>query len=121
MKTQSETNRLAPATIVGVARKTYFRIVVPWHGGPDVLDVVEAPIPEPDLGQVRVRVLAAGVGFPHLLMREGTYPGGPQLPFTPGIDVVGEGETLGPDVLALAVGDRVAGLGPLRRVRWWVR
>ena len=75
---------------------TYRRIVATTRGGPDVLELVEEPVPRPALGEVRLRVLAAGVGLPDILMREGTYPGGPAWPFTPGCDVVGEVEALGP-------------------------
>ena len=40
------------------------RIIVPRYGGPDVLTVVEEPLPEPGSGEVRVRILVAGVGYP---------------------------------------------------------
>lgn len=62
-------------------------ITVPRLGGPERLTVVEVPRPEPALGEVRVRALAAGVSYPDLLMREGTYPEGPTPPFTPGYDL----------------------------------
>jgi NADPH2:quinone reductase len=88
----------------------YRRIVVPRHGGPEVLRVEDAPVAAPSPGQVRVRVLAAGVGFPDLLMREGTYPGGPRPPFTPGYDLVGVVDALGPGVQTVRVGERVAAL-----------
>lgn len=89
---------------------TYRRVVATTRGGPDVLELVEEPVPEPALGEVRVRVIAAGVGFPDILMREGTYPGGPAWPFTPGCDVIGEVEALGPGVTGMHRGDRVAAL-----------
>ncbi len=92
------------------APATYRRIVAARRGGPDVLELVEEPVPEPALGEVRVRVLAAGVGFPDLLMREGTYPGGPDPPFTPGCDLIGEVEAVGPGATGVRVGDRVAAL-----------
>jgi NADPH2:quinone reductase len=90
--------------------RTYRRVVAVRRGGPEVLEVVEDAVPEPALGEARVRVLAAGVGFPDLLMREGTYPGGPEPPFTPGCDVVGEVEAVGPGVSSVRVGDTVAAL-----------
>jgi NADPH2:quinone reductase len=71
--------------------------------------VEEAPA-TPGAGEVRVRVHAAGVGFPDVLMREGTYPGGPKPPFTPGYDLVGEVESTGAGVSGQQVGQRVAAL-----------
>ena len=47
------------------------RIIVTQYGGPDALRLVEEECPEPNDGEVRVRVLAAGVSLPDLLMREG--------------------------------------------------
>jgi hypothetical protein len=83
------TKAASPATAPsagGEARTTYRRVVATRRGGPDVLELVEERVPEPGLGEARLRVLAAGVGFPDILMREGTYPGGPKWPFTPGCD-----------------------------------
>ena len=60
------------------------RIIVTHYGGPEELRVVEEECPEPKHGEVRVRVLAAGVSLPDLLMREGVHPETPRLPFTPG-------------------------------------
>jgi len=56
------------------------RIIVTRYGGPDALRVVEEECPEPKDGEVRVRVLAAGVSLPDLLMREGVHPETPPLP-----------------------------------------
>jgi len=50
------------------------RVIVTHYGGPDALRVVEEECPEPKNGEVRVRVLAAGVSLPDLLMREGVHP-----------------------------------------------
>jgi len=47
------------------------RIIVTHYGGPDALRVVEEECPQPKKGEVRVRVLAAGVSLPDLMMREG--------------------------------------------------
>ena len=65
------------------------RIIVTHYGGPDALQVLEQERPEPKDGEVRGRVLAAGVSLPDLLMREGFHPESPPLPFTPGWDLVG--------------------------------
>ena len=60
------------------------RIIVTRYSGPNALEVVEEERPEPKQGEVRVKVLAAGVSLPDLMMREGIHPETPQLPFTPG-------------------------------------
>jgi hypothetical protein len=60
------------------------RVIVTHYGGPDARQMVEDECPEPKDGEVRVRVLAAGVALPDLLMREGVHPETPPLPFTPG-------------------------------------
>jgi len=86
------------------------RIVVTRYGGPEVLQVLQEEIPEPKAGEVRVRVLAAGVSAPDLMAREGIHPETPRVPFTPGWDVVGEVERLGKGVTSLRVGDTVAAM-----------
>jgi NADPH2:quinone reductase len=86
------------------------RIIVTHYGGPDELRVVEEECPEPKAGEVRVRVLAAGVALPDVMMREGMHPETPRLPFTPGWDLVGVVERLGDDVSGLAPGQIVAAL-----------
>jgi NADPH:quinone reductase-like Zn-dependent oxidoreductase len=86
------------------------RVVVDHFGGPEVLKVVEQDIPEPGPGEVRVRVLAAGVSFTDALIRAGTYLGGPKPPFTPGYELVGVVEALGPDCSRLREGVRVGAL-----------
>jgi NADPH:quinone reductase-like Zn-dependent oxidoreductase len=74
------------------------RIIVTHYGGPDVLQVVEEECPEPKRGEVRVKVLAAGVALPDVLAREGVHPETPRLPFTPGWDLVGVVDRLGDGV-----------------------
>jgi NADPH:quinone reductase-like Zn-dependent oxidoreductase len=60
---------------------------------------------------VRIRVLAAGVSFTDAQLRAGTYiPGGPKPPFTPGYEVVGVVEELGPGCSRLREGDRIGAL-----------
>jgi len=51
--------------------------------GPDTLQVVEEECPEPKGGEVRVKVLAAGVSLPDVLAREGVHPETPRAPYTP--------------------------------------
>lgn len=86
------------------------RIVVHQYGGPDVLDVVEEECAGPKRGEVRVRVLAAGVSLPDVMMREGIHPETPELPFTPGWDFVGVVDRLGDAVSGIRPGQIVAAL-----------
>ena len=59
-------------------------IIITHYGGPDALRVVEEECPEPKTGEARVRVLAAGVCLPDLMMREGVHPETPGSPSRPG-------------------------------------
>jgi NADPH:quinone reductase-like Zn-dependent oxidoreductase len=86
------------------------RIIVTRYGGPDALQVLEEEGPEPKAGEVRVRVLAAGVSLPDLLMREGVHPETPPLPFTPGWDLIGVVDRLGDGIAVLEPGQIVAAL-----------
>src|SRR6476619_8375914 len=86
------------------------RVVVDHYGGPEVLTVVEEDAPRPGYGEVRVRVLVAGVSFTDALIRAGTYLGGPKPPFTPGYELVGVVEKLGPRCSRLREGDRIGAL-----------
>ena len=86
------------------------RIIVPRYGGPEELRVIEEERPEPKQGEVRVRVLAAGVAYPDLLMREGLHPEKPPLPFTPGWDLIGVVDRLGKGVSGIEPGQIIAAL-----------
>jgi NADPH:quinone reductase-like Zn-dependent oxidoreductase len=86
------------------------RVIVTHYGGPDALRVVEEECPEPKDGEVRVRVLAAGVSLPDVMMREGFHPETPRLPFTPGWDLVGMVDRLGAGVSGIEPGQIVAAL-----------
>jgi NADPH:quinone reductase len=86
------------------------RVVVDRFGGPEVLSVREENDPRPGPGEVRVRVLAAGVSFTDAQLRAGTYLGVPKPPFTPGYELVGVVEALGPGCSRLREGDRIAAL-----------
>ena len=67
-------------------------IVLRETGGPERLELAEAPDPEPADGQVVVRVRAAGINFADVLIRQGRYPQPPTLPTIPGGEVAGEVE-----------------------------
>lgn len=79
-------------------------------GGPDVLETVELPMPEPGPGEVRVAVRATGVGATDITMRRGNYPFAPKIPFVPGYESVGGVDAIGAGVTSLRVGDRVGAL-----------
>src|SRR5260370_28654108 len=86
------------------------RVVITGLGGPEVLKWVEEYLPTPRAGEVRVRILAAGVAFADVLMRRGLYPGTPKFPFAPGYDIVGEVDALSDGVSHFKIGQRVAAL-----------
>jgi NADPH:quinone reductase len=86
------------------------RVIVDHYGGPEVLRVVEEDVPQPGPGEVRVRVLAAGVSYTDAMLRVGSYLGVPKPPFTPGYELVGVVEEVGPDCTTLRVGDRIGSL-----------
>ena len=79
-------------------------------GGPDVLQIVELPVEAPRRGQLRVRVLAAGVGATDVAMLGGNYPFAPKIPFVPGYEVAGTVDAIGEGVTGFEFGQRVAAL-----------
>ncbi|MFW5929066.1 MAG: quinone oxidoreductase family protein [Halobacteriota archaeon] len=68
------------------------------YGGPDVLEPAERERPTPDEGEVLVQVEAAGVNFADVMQRRGLYPGGPEPPYVPGLEVAGTVVEAGDDV-----------------------
>jgi NADPH:quinone reductase len=89
------------------------RIIVNRYGGPDALQMIEEDCPEPQRGEVRVKVQAAGVALPDVMAREGIHPETPPLPFTPGWDLIGVVDRLGDGVSGIAPGQIVAAM-PIR-------
>jgi len=79
-------------------------------GAPEVLEVREAPDPDPAEGQVRIRVKAAGVNFADLMARLGLYPDAPKLPCVVGYEVSGVIDRVGKGVARFTEGDRVFGM-----------
>jgi NADPH2:quinone reductase len=75
------------------------------HGGPEVLDVVDIPSPQPGPGQVLVDVAACGVNYIDTYHRAGMYP--VSLPLVLGLEGAGTIAEVGEGVAGLAVGDRV--------------
>lgn len=86
------------------------RVVVRRYGGPEVLSTVDEDPIAPGPGEVCIRVQAAGVSFTDTLLRAGTYPGGPNPPFTPGYECAGVVERVGRGCSTFRPGDHVAAL-----------
>jgi NADPH2:quinone reductase len=77
------------------------------HGGPEVLGVVEVPVPQPGVGEVLVRNHAIGVNFVNTYLRSGAFAP-PSMPFVPGKEGAGEVVAVGHGIQDFAPGDRVA-------------
>lgn len=88
----------------------YKRILITRHGGSEVLHLSEEEIPEPQAGEVRIKVLATSVAFTDILIREGLYPGLPKVPFSPGYEIIGIVDKLGLEVSHVHLGQRVVAL-----------
>jgi D-arabinose 1-dehydrogenase-like Zn-dependent alcohol dehydrogenase len=69
-------------------------------------EVVERPIPEPERGQVRIKVEACGICHSELMVKEGYWPG-LQYPRVPGHEVAGRIDAVGPGVTQWKTGQRV--------------
>lgn len=83
------------------------QVWIPKIGEPEVLELREAPDPEPKSGQVRVRVEASGINFADILARMGLYPDSPKLPAVVGYEVAGVVDGVGDGVDSFRDGDRV--------------
>lgn len=79
-------------------------------GGPEGLEVVDAPLPAPRRGEVRVRVVASSVEYTDVLIRRHLYAQTAALrpPFVLGYNVVGEIDQIGEAVSGFGIGDLVA-------------
>lgn len=86
------------------------QVAITRHGGPDVLQVRDAPVPDPGTGELRIRVRAAGINFADVLARLGLYPDAPRPPVVVGYEVAGTVDAVGPEVTGLVPGDRVTAL-----------
>jgi NADPH2:quinone reductase len=82
-------------------------LICPRHGAPGVLTIDERPTPVAEPNQIVVRVHAAGINFPDVLMIAGKYQFSPPLPFIPGKELAGVVIRVGTDVQGFKVGDRV--------------
>ena len=93
-----------------VRNMRHMRVVVTHYGGPEVVTTIEEDIPSPRSGEVRVKVLAAGVSLPDVLAREGVHPETPRVPYTPGWDLVGTVDQLGEGVTGFELRQTVAAM-----------
>jgi len=80
------------------------------YGPPEKLVLEEVPEESASPGQVRIRVRAAGVNFPDVLIIKGEYQFKPTPPFSPGAEVAGDVVEVGPGVTGISVGDRLIGM-----------
>ncbi|MFK7938689.1 MAG: NADPH:quinone oxidoreductase family protein [Roseovarius sp.] len=73
--------------------------------------LAQVSLPEPQAGEIRVKIGACGLNFADLLMMKGTYQDTPPAPFTLGMEVAGVVDALGAGVDGPAPGTRVAVFG----------
>jgi len=91
--------------------ETYMRALVCHEISPDFsgVEMRRVVVPSVSPGEVRVRVQAASINFPDLLLCRGLYQRKLQPPFTPGIDIAGVVESVGPSITRFRAGDEVVG------------
>ena len=83
-------------------------IAIARYGPPEkAFEIREAPTPQPQAGQVLIKVDAFGLNFADVMARNGLYQEAPKPPFVPGYEVVGRVEKLGEGAGNLRVGERV--------------
>jgi len=86
-------------------------IVITKPGGPEVLEERSRPLPEPGVGQIRVRVRASALNRADLAQRRGGYPAPPGVPpDVPGLEYAGEVDAVGQGATLWPVGSRVMGI-----------
>jgi NADPH:quinone reductase len=82
-------------------------VVCKAWGGPETLVIEDVVLPDPKAGEVKIRVRAAGVNFPDVLIIQNKYQMKPALPFSPGAEIAGEVIAVGEGVSHVKAGDRV--------------
>jgi len=85
-------------------------VVADGSGGPEVLKVVERPVPQPGDGEILVRVRFAGVNRPDVIQRQGGYPPPPGAPDILGLEIAGEVVGSDPNANRFSLGERVMAL-----------
>ncbi|MBI4869191.1 MAG: zinc-binding dehydrogenase [Candidatus Wallbacteria bacterium] len=84
-------------------------MVVTRHGGPEVLQRRQLPLPPPEAHQVQIQTRAIGLNFADVYQRLGLYEAAPPPPFVPGFEVSGIVRAVGAQVTGFQPGQRVAG------------
>ncbi len=79
-------------------------------GGPEVLRPGMRPVPQPQAGEILIRVAAAGINGPDIYQRQGLYPAPPGESDLPGLEVAGTVAAIGPEVSSWRAGDPVCAL-----------
>ena len=90
--------------------RTMLAIDIRHPGGPEVLEPVSHPIPQPAIGQILIRVEAAGVNRPDIVQRRGLYPPPPGVSEIPGLEVAGRVAALGDGTVRFKLDDEVCAL-----------
>jgi NADPH2:quinone reductase len=80
------------------------------YGGPEVLTCEDIPIPEPKVGEARVKIEAIGLNYIDIYQRTGLYP--LQTPFTLGMEGAGVVDAVGDGVTVVKMGNRFANFNP---------
>ena len=93
-----------------MAASTMKQVEISGPGGPEVLNLVDGPLPDPGTGEVLIKVYAAGVNRPDVFQRQGKYNPPAGASPIPGLEVAGEIVKLGAGVTEFGLGDRVCAL-----------
>ncbi len=93
-------------SLPAMMRQVYFA----GSGGPEVIRIGEAPVPQPGPGKVLVEVVAAGINRPDCMQRTGNYPPPPGESNIPGLEISGRVVALGEGVTGLKINDAVCAL-----------
>jgi NADPH:quinone reductase-like Zn-dependent oxidoreductase len=88
----------------------YKSVIVTKRGGPEVMQIVENELHEPAAGEVRIKVLATGVGRTDINYRYGLSPFSPKVPYIPGYEIMGMVDAVGTGVNRFTAGNPVAAL-----------
>ncbi len=92
--------------------ETMRAVVMNGSGGSEVLEIAEIDVPKPGVGEVLIKVHAAGVNRPDVIQRKGAYPPPPGASPLLGLEVAGEVVALGEGVASYSIGERVCALTP---------
>ena len=87
-------------------------VIADGKGGPEVLRIIQRPIPTPAEGQILVKVEAAGINRPDVVQREGRYPPPPGAPDILGLEIAGRVVAVGPRTARFSIGDAIMALVP---------